>query len=63
MAGITRPEVERMVESVPREWEVEATARRALVQLILDRAAFVSERLDDSFGWRDAGLPLGDPGR
>ena len=62
MAGITRAEVEQMVERVPREWEVESDAREALVRLVCERASFLSDWLPRLSESPNVGLSLRTPG-
>jgi hypothetical protein len=45
LCALTRVEVEKIVASVPREWDVSEEVRAKLCDLIVRRAAFVAERI------------------
>ncbi len=48
LRAVAQAEVRRIVDSVPREWEVTQAARDALVEFICRRAAFVCDHIE---GW------------
>ena len=50
LAGVKRDEVAEIVGGVPAEWEVPAEVRAAWVKLIVDRAAFLVNKIES--GWR-----------
>lgn len=49
LRSLDRATVERIVASVPEQWEVSQSARDALVEMIVGRAAYVAARIDG--GW------------
>jgi hypothetical protein len=57
---IDRQTVHGFVESIPRKWEVTEAARDAVVDLVVDRAAFVADTIESRI-WpqRDLDFPAG----
>jgi hypothetical protein len=49
LADLERESVEALVETIPAEWQVDAVARRALVKLLVNRAKYLVDRIDE--GW------------
>lgn len=56
LGQMSRPIAQEIVDSVPAEWEISSTASRALVDLIVGRAFFVSERIMEMI-WPQQNLP------
>ncbi len=54
---LSRAEVVRITQDVPKEWEVRTEAMNALVDLIVDRAAFVANTLEGQL-WPQKSLPF-----
>jgi hypothetical protein len=54
LQSVTAEQVRAIVDAIPREWEVSADARAALVELIMRRAAYLADRIDNGWGrdWR-----------
>ena len=62
LAGLERPMVEEVVGEIPREWEVPAAARTAIVDLVCGRARTIADMIHS--GWpavTAAGLPESEP--
>ena len=47
LRGIDRATVVQMIQTIPKEWEVGEEVQDALVDLILDRAVFVADTIED----------------
>lgn len=45
MKSITRAEITEMINSIPKEWQVDSSARGALLELIIGRASFLSDNI------------------
>ena len=44
---VKKEEIESMVWSIPREWEVDSSTQEALIDLIVNRDGFLSENIQD----------------
>jgi len=57
MRAVTRGDVRGIVATIPQEWEVGDLARQAIVNCLMDRAAFLAEHMTGLL-WPQQDLPL-----
>ena len=54
LKSITKENVRQIVEKIPSEWEVEQAMRIAIVELVVQRAGYLADKIENGWGveWR-----------
>jgi hypothetical protein len=60
LRAVTREEMGRFVEEIPRAWDVSRTTRDALLEYLFRRAAFVADHIE-GWIWRQRELDFPPP--